>query len=103
MFLRNGIKPDTVLVSIRDALQPNDAGLLVHMLHRAADVGDLVRAHGRVPNEDHLVVGRVGVEHVPSRRVLGSPARIIAPQILIEAVVEVVVLQVLEFGSGGGE
>ena len=61
------IEPDGVRVDAGDALEPCCAGLVVHVLDGAADVGDLVGAHRGVADEDDLVVGGIGVQHLPGR------------------------------------
>ena len=60
--------------SVGDALHPDRAGLLVPMFDAAARIGDLVGAHGRVADEDHLVVGGELVQHVERRDLLGVPS-----------------------------
>ena len=50
------------------ALEPHDARLLVHVLDGAARLHELVRAHRRVADEDHLPVGSVLVQDVPASR-----------------------------------
>src|SRR5579862_8820223 len=65
MPLGGRVQPDHVLVDVGHAVQPDGAGFLVPVLHRAAGIGDFVGAHGRVADEDDLVVVREFVEHVP--------------------------------------
>ena len=66
MALIERVEPNGMLVDFCDALQPQAARLLVHVLDRAAGDGDLVRAHRRVADEDDLVVGGIGIQHLPS-------------------------------------
>ena len=70
---------------------------------RAAGHRDLVGAHGGVADEHHLVVGRILVQHLPGGRALGPAASVVLPHELVEAVVEVEILQVLELGARGRE
>src|SRR5882757_3686503 len=103
VLLRHRIEPHRMRIGARDALDPDRAGLLVDVLDRAAGHHDLVRRHRGVADEHHLVVVRVFVQHVPGRRAIGEAPLVLLPDALVEAVVEVEILHVLEFGLGGRE
>ncbi len=62
-----------------------------------------MRAHAGVADEDRAVVGRVLVQQVEGAGPLLPAARVVAPQALVGAVVEVEVHQVLELGARGRE
>ena len=68
-----------------------------------AGLHELVGAHRRVADEDDLPVGAVGVDEVERREALVAPARVVAPHVVVDAVVEVEVLEVAELGLGGRE
>src|SRR5690348_5561206 len=55
-FLGLGVEPDAFRIDVGHALDPHRARLLVEVLDRAARLQDFVGAHGRVADEDHLVV-----------------------------------------------
>src|SRR5712692_11207086 len=102
-FLGLGVEPDAFWIDVGDALDPHRAGLLVDVLDRAAGLQDLVGAHGGVADEDHLVVVAVLVEQVGGARALRMPAPVVLPHEVVQAVVEVVELEVLELGLRRGE
>ena len=68
------------------------------MFDRAAVDHDLIWAHRRVADEDDLVVGGIGIQHLPGVELIGVAPGVVLPDALIEAIVEVVVFEVLEFG-----
>jgi len=56
--------------ALRQALQPFGARFLVVVLHAAAGLQDLVRAHGGVADKDQLVVLVVLADDVPGVELL---------------------------------
>jgi hypothetical protein len=92
-----------MMVDVQHAFQPHRPRFVVVVFDAAARVGDLVRAHGRIAHENQLVVVGVLVQHVENRRSFAVAPAIVAPYRFIEEVVEVEVLQVLEFGARGRE
>src|SRR5688572_328531 len=98
-----GVEPDAFGVDVGDALDPGRARLLVEVLDRAAGLQDLVGAHGGVADEDHLVVVAVLVQQLPGARALRMAPPVVLPHEVVQAVVEVVELEVLELGLGGAE
>ena len=85
------------------ALHPGRAGFLVPVLDAAAGLQDLVGAHGRVADDHEPVVAAVGAHQLRQRRSLGVPAPVVLPHRLVDAVVEVEVLEVLELAARGRE
>ncbi len=69
----------------------------------AAGLHDLVRAHGRIAHEDQLVVAVVLADDVPGGELLREAAPVVLPHVVVDAVVEVVELQVLELALDRGE
>src|SRR4051794_13119983 len=51
-----GVEPGGPGIDVQDPLHPHRAGLVVRILDRAPRLQDLVRAHGRVADEDDLIV-----------------------------------------------
>src|SRR5215213_7404187 len=98
VLLRHRIEPHRVRIGARDAIEPDRAGLLVDVLDRAAGHHDLVRRHRGIADEHHLVVVRILVQHVPGRRAVGEATLVLLPDAFIQAIVEVEILHVLEFG-----
>src|SRR6266571_4212264 len=98
-----GVEPDGPGVHLQHALQPHRAGLVVRILDRASRLQDLVRAHGRVADEDELIVVAVLVHDVGGAGALGMPPAVVFPHVIVQAVVEVEMLEMLEFGLGRGE
>src|SRR4051794_24164366 len=103
MALRDRIEPHRVRIGTGDALKPYRSGFLVDMLDRTAGHHDLVRRHRGVAHEYHLVVVRIFVQHVPSRGAVGEAAAVLLPHAFVQAVVEVEIFHVLEFGLCRGE
>ena len=62
-------------------------------------MGELEGRHGRIADEDHLVVVRIGVEQLPRVDAFGIAAAVVLPHALIDAVVEVEIFEVLELGA----
>src|SRR5690606_10382627 len=86
VLLPDGVEPDRVRPLREHALQPDSTGLLVPMPHRTAGIGNLVRAHRGVADEDHLVVMPVFVKDVPGRNHFRMAPPIVLPYALVEAV-----------------
>jgi hypothetical protein len=86
-----------------DALEPHDAGLVVLVFDRAARLHELVGAHRGVADEDRFPVGAVLVQHVPCRHALVAPARVVAPDVVVRAVVEIKVLEMAKLRLGRRE
>ena len=103
MLLRFRVQPDHFVEMRGDALHPGRAGLLVPVLDAAPRIGDLIRAHGRVADEDHFVILTETVDQVPGRGFFVVPAVIVLPHIFVNEIVEVEVLHVLELGTGRRE
>ena len=103
VLLRHRVDPREPRIGAHQPLQPDLAGLLVPVLHRAAGHGDLVRAHRGVADHHHLGISRIGVQQVPGRDALGMAPPVVGPHPLVEAVVEVEVVERLELHPGGGE
>src|SRR3972149_11460766 len=59
------IQPDGFVVDVKHALHPHRARLIVRVLDRAAGMQDFVGAHGRIADEDELIVVPVLVHDVP--------------------------------------
>lgn len=100
---RIGIDPGHRRKLILHAIEPDEAGLLIPVLDAAADMGKLVGRHGGVANKDDFVVLGVAIEEAPGRDALGVAAAVVLPNILVEAVVIIVKLEVFELVFGGGE
>jgi len=73
------------------------------VLHTAARVADFVRAHGGVTDKDQFVVAAKGVDKVVGGQAAALAAAIVFPHRFVDAVVEVVILQVLEFAFDCGK
>src|SRR5579883_564600 len=101
--LGHRVEPDGFGIGGEETAHPHLARLLVPMLDAAAGLDDLIRAHAGIADEDQLVAGVIGVEHLHRRRLLDMPAPSILPQGLIGAVVEVEIFEMLELGAGRGE
>ena len=101
--LRLGVDPDELGEGAGQALQPFRAGFLVVVFDAAARLQDLVGAHRRVADEDQLVVLVVLADDVPGRELLAEAAAVVLPHEVVDAVVEVVELQVLELRLGRRE
>src|SRR5574337_430294 len=101
--LRLGVDPGVLRERVGQALDPLGARLLVVVLDAAAGLQDLVRAHRRVADQDELVVLVVLADHVPGGRLLGKAPAVVLPHEVVDAVVEVVELEVLELALGGAE
>ena len=97
------VQPNGVRPVIQHALQPDGARFLVPVLDAAALVGDLVGAHEGVADEDDFVLGLVGVDDVVGGRLHVMAAAVVLPQVFVNAVVEIVIFQVLELRPAGGE
>src|ERR1700722_3886471 len=69
------------------------------MLDRSPRGGDFVRAHRGVADEDDAVVAAVGVDEAGGRRALVEAAAIVAPDALVQTIVEVEVFEPLELQS----
>src|SRR5258708_3254844 len=90
-------------VSIDKPLEPRDSGLLVAVFDAAACLQDLVGAHRRVTDEDQSPVGTILVQDVEGGDALVASAGVVAPDMIVDAVVEIEVLEVAEFALGRGE
>ena len=97
------VDPDPARPGLDRPLEPDLSGLGIEMFDRAARRDDLVGAHRRVADEDHAVVPAVGIEQVARRQTLVVPAPVVLPHALVEAVVEVEMLEPLELALGGGK
>ena len=73
------------------------------MLHAATRMYDFVGAHGRVADEDQLVIAAVGVHQVIGGNSLAHASGVVLPDGFVDEVVKVVVLQVLELRACSGE
>src|SRR5208337_1842677 len=100
---RRRIDPHRARPGENRALEPDPPRLRIEMLDRASGGGDFVWAHRGVANEDHAVVPAVRVDEVARRHALVMAAAVVLPHALVEAVVEVEMLEPLELALGGGE
>ena len=85
------------------AFEPDLARFGVEVLDRTAGRADLVGAHRGVADEDDAIVAPVGIEEVAGRRPLLVAAAVVLPHALVEAIVEVEMLEPLELALRGGE
>ena len=86
-----GIDPHQIRKMVEHAGHPDHAGLLVPMLDGPARLGDLIGAHGRVPDKDHLVVRRIGVDHIPGGGEFLIAAPVVAPDALVDKIVKIMI------------
>src|SRR6185295_2620826 len=93
-FLGLRVEPDALRIDVGEALDPHRAGFLVEVLDRAARLQDLIGTHGRVADEDHLVVVAVLVQQLPGAGALRVAAAVVLPDEVVQAVVEIVELEV---------
>ncbi len=103
VLLGHGIEPRRARPGAQQPLEPHPPRLVVPVLDAAAGLLQLVGAHRRVAHEDQLVVVAVLAHHVDRRDALAVAAVVVLPHRLVDAVVEVVVLEVLELGARGAE
>src|ERR1700682_5114053 len=94
--LRLGVEPDRVPIGVDQALEPRGAGLVVHVLDAAARLHDFVGTHGRVADQDQPPVRSVLVQKIEGRDALVTTAAVVAPDVIVDAVVEVEVLEMAE-------
>ena len=69
------------------------------MLDAAADLGQFVRAHGRIADNDQLVIVAISTQHVYSRTPFAVPAAVVLPDRFVYAVMKIEILQVFELGT----
>ena len=96
--LRRRVQPHRAGVNIHHTLEPHAAGLFIPMFHRRACMHNLIGRHGRIPDENNLIVGRVFVQHIPCRHFVRMAAGIVFPHALIEAVMEIEIFHVFKLG-----
>ena len=96
VLLRSRIDPDRARPGRDRPLQPHPAGLRIEVLDRAARRDDLVGAHRRVADEDDAIVAPVGVDEVAGGDPLLVPAAVVLPHALVQAIVEVEMLEPFE-------
>jgi len=97
------VDPGKLRKRVGQPLQPLRARLGVVVLHTATGLQDFVGAHGGVADKDQLVVLVVLADDVPGVELLGKAAAVVLPHEVVDAVVEVIELQVLELGLAGAE
>src|SRR5690606_34617231 len=97
------VEPGVLGEALDEPTQPDGARLLVVVLHRAAGLEDLVGAHRRIAHEDQPVVGVELAQDVPGGRAFRVATAVVLPHVIVDAVVEVVELEVLELGSRRGK
>ena len=73
------------------------------MFDATARINDFIGAHSRVADKDDLVVLRIGAQHFPKVRFFCVTTPIVFPNTLVHAVVEIKILEMLEFGSTRGK
>src|SRR4051794_15864475 len=83
---------------LEDARKPRDAGLVVRVFDAAADLRELVRAHRGIAHEYDLPVGPIGAHELECGEALVAPPAVVAPHVVVDAVVEVEVLEMAELG-----
>src|SRR5688572_21606235 len=66
-------------------------------------MGDLVRAHRSVADDHQLMVAAELVDHAQGRRLFDMAAAVVLPHPLVDAVMEVEMLEMLELGPAGRE
>src|SRR5215470_681315 len=97
------IPPDHATEVLEDSREPRDPRLVVRVFDAASRLRELVRAHRRVADEDHFPVGTVGAQERQHVEALASPAEVVAPHVIVDAVVEIEVLEMLELRFRRGE
>ena len=103
LFFGHGVKPDSRRIGVGNPVHPDSTGFFVEMLHAAAGIGDFVGTHGRVADQDQLVVGSVLVQHVHDRCLFRVAPPVVLPHAFVDAVVEIEEFEVLEFRAGRRE
>ena len=82
-----------------DAPHPVGTRLGVPVLDTAAGLRNFIRTHGRIANEYHSIVGVESSQKLHRRGKIHSAAAIVLPEILINKIVKVEMLQVLELAA----
>src|SRR5437870_6287948 len=97
---RLGIEPDGVAIRVDKALKPSGARLVIQVLDAAAGLQQFVRAHRRVPNDNQSPVRPVLVQDVEGPNALVAAAAVVAPDVIVDAVVKVEIFEMPEFALG---
>ena len=98
-----GVDPGELGKGFRQALKPEAARLFVVVFHTAAGLQNLIRAHRGIAHKDQFVIFVVFAQDVHRREFFGKAAAVVFPHEVIDAVVEIVKLQMLELLLGGAE
>src|SRR6516225_5001590 len=101
IFLRDRVEPYCPRIGLKQPAQPHLTRLVVPAFDAAAFLFDLVRAHARVADENDPVAPIVSADELHDRHLLDMAPSRIAPDRIIDAVVEVEVDQVLELRARG--
>ena len=73
------------------------------MLHTAAWLNDFVGRHGCVSYDHHFVVVTEFMHHIVQRCSLVMTPNVVFPDVVVQKVMEVEMLEMLELASRGGE
>src|SRR5206468_4141821 len=90
------VPPDHLAKMREDPREPRDPRLVIHVFDAATDLRQLVRAHRGVADEDHPPIGPVGAYELERAEPLVAPARVVAPDVIVDAVVEIEILEMAE-------
>src|ERR1700733_8921190 len=87
------IDPHAARPGEKRAFEPHPSGFRIEVLDRAAGRHDLVWAHGGVADEDNSIIALVGIDEIARRHALVVAATVVLPHALVEAVVEVEMME----------
>ena len=97
------IPPDHLAEVAEDPAEPFEPRLDVAVLDAAVDGRQFVGTHRRVADEDHAPVRTVGANEVERAGAFALAPRVVAPDVVIDAVVEIEILEVAELRLRGRE
>src|SRR5581483_1175082 len=96
---RRRVEPDDLAEMRGEAAEPGLARFAGarHIVDRTARCGDFVGSHRRIADEDDFVVGVVAAQELRRGDAFARTQPVVAPQRGVDEIVEIVVLETLEF------
>src|SRR5205823_5401477 len=98
-----GIPPDHLAKVGEDPCEPFETGLEIAVLDAAVDLRQFVRTHRGIAHENDAPIRAVGADQFERAEALVLAPKVVAPDVVVDAIVDIEILDMAKFGPRGRE